>query len=387
MNNAEKGKQFELLCKAKLSELGFENLILTNNTDNGADIVGVLGNTKYVFQCKNHIKNQGNKCVQEVISAKTLYGANRSVVISNSQFTKSAIQLAKPNYCILITASDFFELTDFSNAIRELPSIVPIYSDDYDLFKIYENVKKKIGRVPGNDDFDSSTKYQIRKKYGNLTNFIRSVGDEMFSIKPSNVKIKEEYYRIKDLIGKTPTLKDISENSTFSRNSFATYPFTKLQKECGDRPNVERGIEKDELVNQFYNLKNKIGHFPSPREIDEYGLYKTSYYRNKWGSFDNFLTELNLTRTNLNIQRRYTKVELTQLYCLIDLVFSILNESENGRLNHSILEKLNYKGKNLISPSTISKRFGSWDAFQIYLNEIGNQEIIEELKKVLKKFT
>ena len=113
MTNQEKGLEFEKQCFLKLSDLNFYDLSLTKNTDNGADIVGALNGTKYVFQCKNHQKSQGNRCVQEVIAAQRLYKANRSVVISYSPFTAQAIALAKANNCILLTASVFFDLIEF----------------------------------------------------------------------------------------------------------------------------------------------------------------------------------------------------------------------------------------------------------------------------------
>ena len=58
MTNREKGLEFEKQCLIKLVELNFLDLSLTKNTDNGADIIGVLNGSKYVFQCKNHKRSQ-----------------------------------------------------------------------------------------------------------------------------------------------------------------------------------------------------------------------------------------------------------------------------------------------------------------------------------------
>ena len=73
MTNREKGLEFEKQCFSKLVNLNFADLSLTKNTDNGADIIGTLNGTRYVFQCKNHKKPQGNRCVQGVIAAQKLY--------------------------------------------------------------------------------------------------------------------------------------------------------------------------------------------------------------------------------------------------------------------------------------------------------------------------
>jgi HJR/Mrr/RecB family endonuclease len=58
-DNIPKGMAFEDCCLHLLQRLGFANLQLTKRSnDQGADLVGDLGKTKYVFQCKNHKKNR-----------------------------------------------------------------------------------------------------------------------------------------------------------------------------------------------------------------------------------------------------------------------------------------------------------------------------------------
>ena len=110
-DNIIKGTEFEDQCFNDLERLGFKDLRLTKRgNDQGADIIGKYGGTTYVFQCKKHKKKQGNKSVQESIAAKTYYKASRCGVISESGFTKSAIQLARPNYCLLFISLNFAAL-------------------------------------------------------------------------------------------------------------------------------------------------------------------------------------------------------------------------------------------------------------------------------------
>ena len=140
VTNQEKGLEFEKQCFSKLVDLNFTDLSLTRNTDNGADIIGTLNGTKYVFQCKNHKKSQGNRCVQEVIAAQKLYKGNRCVVISYSSFTSAAIALAKANNCILIEANEFFELSDFppKDYAAKFDQNTQIYDFEYQLIEKYE---------------------------------------------------------------------------------------------------------------------------------------------------------------------------------------------------------------------------------------------------------
>ena len=146
MTNNQKGLDFERKCYNKLKEIGFSDLQLTRNTDNGADIVGAYNGQIYAFQCKDHGKRQGNGCVQEAVAARRLYRANRCVVISSSGFTPSAIALAKANNCILLTASDFWELHDFPpvnySALFYEETIVNDF--DYGLQEEYEKIRKNL---------------------------------------------------------------------------------------------------------------------------------------------------------------------------------------------------------------------------------------------------
>lgn len=385
MTNQEKGLEFEKQCFMKLVDLGFSDLSLTKNTDNGADIIGTLNGTKYVFQCKNHKKPQGNRCVQEVIAAQRLYKGNRSVVISCSSFTAAAIALAKANNCILLSASVFFEITEFPpkgySSVFNDNSLV--YDFDYQLIERYEEIKKRLGRTPKWDELTANLRYIVKKNYRNYGNFLSSIGDEKHTDKHSNKELQEEYMRIRGLLGKIPTGAEIRFHSKFPYNQFHAYPLTKLQRECGDRPNVERGVSKEELRRAYFALEIKLGHPPTIKEIDEKGEYRSSYYAHRWGNFDGFLKEIGRTRSEAGLPRVYTRDEIIVVYALIKILLSIVKEC-NYKVNQAALEQLYFYDKILISPSTYSNhnKFGSWKAFMDYMEE---NEIDVQLEKIISK--
>lgn len=390
-DNIFKGKAFEEHSLELLQQLGLENLQITKRSnDQGADLIGTFGDVKYVFQCKKHRKKQGNRAVQEAIAAKTYYLANRCGVISESDFTDSAYRLAKPNYCLLFTAIDLTMAINSGQTFLDIikgysfPNHVPVLHD-FDVIKKYEEVKAKLGHTPTNFDFDPTTRYLIRKKYKNLTNLIAQLGDATFSRKPSKDKIINEYNRIKNYIGKVPTLADMEINSDYSRNCFSCYPFTKLQKECGDSPNIERGVSKEELVDAFKSLSDKLGKTPTLKELDEKGVYRASYYRRRWGTIDNFLQELGISKRHFK-QRSYQKQELILLYLLLKKVFEIRQDDTEFLLTHTVLEKLTYDGDTFISPSTFSRRFESWKSFMDGLDKGSALEFTNYLRKMADDF-
>lgn len=387
MTNNEKGLAFEKKCLDKLAEIGFSDLRLTNNTDNGADIIGSYRSTVYVFQCKDQIKKQGNKCVQEVLAARLLYKGNRSAVISSSGFTASAYALAEANNCILIAADEFFELSDFPprNYSKMFHQNSSFHELNYDIIDMYEKTKSAIGRTPKWAELDKHLRYKICKEYQNYGIFLDTIGDRKSSSKLSDEEVKKEYIRVRTIIGRTPTLSDVKEHSTFALNLFQTYPMTRLQRECGDRPYIERGITKETLIKCYLSLKKKLGHSPSIKELDAFGEYKASYYRRRWGSFDAFLKELNTTRAKAGLPKTYTKDELIFIYAFIKLIMSIKEENDRKEINHTVLEKLVYDGKCLVSPTTISKKFGTWQNFKDYLARNDIDSMIEKLARRIRE--
>ena len=114
------GHVFERYVGTLLSDLGFENVLVTKGSgDQGVDVVASLGSVKYGVQCKRQSADVGNKAVQEVYSGLSLYGCNQGAVITNANYTKSAEKLAASNSVILWNREDLKEMiSDRLDGIR-----------------------------------------------------------------------------------------------------------------------------------------------------------------------------------------------------------------------------------------------------------------------------
>lgn len=106
--DAMNGIVFEKYCAQLLKFSGYKNVIVTPpSSDFGADIVATNGNgEKWVFQCKRYSSKLGNKPIQEIVAAKSHYGAIRAGVITNSSFTEKARLLAYENKVVLLERED-----------------------------------------------------------------------------------------------------------------------------------------------------------------------------------------------------------------------------------------------------------------------------------------
>lgn len=87
------GEEFEAFCADLLSENGFNDVELTKRSgDHGVDITAKKDGVVYAIQCKCYGSSVGNAAVQQIYSGKSLYNADVAVVMTNSHFTRQAVE-------------------------------------------------------------------------------------------------------------------------------------------------------------------------------------------------------------------------------------------------------------------------------------------------------
>lgn len=106
------GYEFENFLKIILEKMGYsvENTKLSG--DQGADLIAQKFGEKIVIQAKRYKGKVGNKAVQEVVASIAHYDANRGIVVTNSEFTKSAIELAHSNNIKLIDRAKLYDIME-----------------------------------------------------------------------------------------------------------------------------------------------------------------------------------------------------------------------------------------------------------------------------------
>lgn len=92
------GIEFEEFLKAHFQSLGYRVTLTQASHDYGADLILKDRNgEKTAVQAKKYSGKVGIKAVQEISGAVGYYGADKAIVVTNSYFTSSAVQLAKSN--------------------------------------------------------------------------------------------------------------------------------------------------------------------------------------------------------------------------------------------------------------------------------------------------
>lgn len=89
------GIDFEYYCAGLLKSKGFTSVDVTQASgDQGIDVLAKKNGVTYAIQCKCYSGNVGNSAVQEAFAGKSFYKRDIAMVMTNAQFTDSAVELA-----------------------------------------------------------------------------------------------------------------------------------------------------------------------------------------------------------------------------------------------------------------------------------------------------
>ena len=91
------GYEFEEYLVNLFKILGYTAVQTSLSGDQGADLILSKDDEKIVVQAKKYDGKVSNKAVQEIAAAKNYYDADKAMLVTNSSFTKSAIELAFSN--------------------------------------------------------------------------------------------------------------------------------------------------------------------------------------------------------------------------------------------------------------------------------------------------
>lgn len=91
------GRTFEKYLEALFNKLGYRVERTQYVGDYGADLITQKDGVRTVIQAKRYKQKVGIKSVQEAVAAKGKYNCTNAMVVTNSFFTKAAIELAEAN--------------------------------------------------------------------------------------------------------------------------------------------------------------------------------------------------------------------------------------------------------------------------------------------------
>jgi len=104
------GTDFEKLLYRLYEKMGYAVQLTGKKGDQGGDLIVTKGGKRIVVQAKRYQDLVNNKAIQEAVAAKGIYNCDSATVVVTSDFTNSALELAKANYVYLINGKKLREL-------------------------------------------------------------------------------------------------------------------------------------------------------------------------------------------------------------------------------------------------------------------------------------
>jgi hypothetical protein len=118
------GRAFEEFLARLLTKMGYSEITLTPNNDQGGDILCRQNGARVVVQAKRWKGAVGNAAVQELIAAMLYYDCAAGLAVTNSRFTGPARQLAAKDSRILLCDGSWLTL----QIAQYLPPQIPTFS-------------------------------------------------------------------------------------------------------------------------------------------------------------------------------------------------------------------------------------------------------------------
>jgi len=91
------GEEFEYFITQLFTTMGYKTIHTKLSGDQGVDVIAEKGDIKIAIQTKCYSGVVGNSAIQEIVAGMKYYDADKAMVITNSSFTRSAVELAQKN--------------------------------------------------------------------------------------------------------------------------------------------------------------------------------------------------------------------------------------------------------------------------------------------------
>lgn len=102
-----RGIDFENYVARVFQHLGYQVEETPTTGDQGVDLIVILGNRRTDVQIKGYYHSVSNSAIQEVVGGMKFHRCSQTCVVTNSKFTKSAIELAVANSCRCVSDDNF----------------------------------------------------------------------------------------------------------------------------------------------------------------------------------------------------------------------------------------------------------------------------------------
>lgn len=259
---------------------------------------------------------------------------NRTLLVKDFQGPESFSRISSAHYI-----KDF---GSWRSLLEELGEELPKrsyhrtqkWSED-DLFEEYHKLEERLGRQPVYTDFRGPKRTSkihasiYERTFGSWGKFLETVGGVKYKTQkgPGKQALIDNYFEVKRKIGRRPKIREFDQHARYGvgyyRSHFGGYKkFLVEIGECNGRP-LNRKYTRQQLIDIYSKIKKEIGHPPSQTELRKHGISESTYITG-WGNWKNFKDHIG---DKINYHGKYTKKDVIDAYWKA--------KQEQGRIPHS----------------------------------------------------
>lgn len=108
--DAMSGVKFEEYVAELFRQQGYKIQTTALSGDYGIDLITIKDGIRTAIQIKRYSRRVNQTAVREAVAGMKRYKCSQSMVVTNSDFTKFAVDLAKTNECILVDREKLIEM-------------------------------------------------------------------------------------------------------------------------------------------------------------------------------------------------------------------------------------------------------------------------------------
>ena len=251
-----------------------------------------------------------------------------------------------------------------------------------DLIENYFDIKNNLNKIPKCSEMDIYGKfgcYAYFKIFGSWNKFLQKIGDKIKYI-INEKDLIENYFDVKNKLNKVPTCVEMDKYGKIGHHKYDKRygSWNKFLKKIGEEIRHRMNIAEEELIKNYFNVKNKLDKVPTFTEMDKYGEFCGATYTDRYGSWNKFLKKIG---DKIN-RKKIIEEDLIKNYWDLKSKYPDLTQ-----------EMMTKKNGSLFNLSVYVDRFGSWNKFLATIGEkirhrmnITEEDLIRNYKNLKNKY-
>ena len=175
------------------------------------------------------------------------------------------------------------------------------------LVQEFYRVWKVMGQQPSSNDLNRYGKvssHYFKKSFGSWSAFLKKLKLEPLVYRPTNEELIDAYFRLKKELRRQPTPLDMELKGRFAKNTYRNRwgSWVNFLNVVGDKSLHGISYSEQELTQNYQMVREKLGYVPTLAELEKHGKFMAEQYYRTFGTYGDFLQMKEGT-----IQERLTK--------------------------------------------------------------------------------